>query len=132
MKYVQANNEFLYYIGVYLSLNDDIIPNHGYVAISDIGFTNDTALICHTDHPATFDRGRHSGGNWFAPNETRVNYLDIPGVRRNRGPMVVRLRRYSDSGAPPEGIYYCEVEDERFVNQRVYIGVHGSEKGRQI
>ena len=34
---------------VYLSLNGDIIPNHGYVLISDIGFTDDTALLCHTN-----------------------------------------------------------------------------------
>ena len=29
---------------MYLSLDDDIIPNHGYVVISDIGSTDDTAL----------------------------------------------------------------------------------------
>ena len=29
---------------VYLSLNDDIIPNHGYVEISGIGSTDATAL----------------------------------------------------------------------------------------
>ena len=33
---------------VYLSLNDDIIANHGYVVISDIGSTDDTALIILT------------------------------------------------------------------------------------
>ena len=39
--------------GVYLSLNGSIVPNHGYVVISDIGTANDdTALFCHTNHPA--------------------------------------------------------------------------------
>ena len=40
---------------VYLSLNGDIIRNHGYVVISDIGSTDNTALLCHTNHPATID-----------------------------------------------------------------------------
>ena len=39
---------------VYLSLGDNIIPNHGYVMISDIGSTVNTALLCHTNRPATF------------------------------------------------------------------------------
>ena len=53
--------------GVYLCVDDDIIPNHGYVVVSDIGSTNATALICHTNRPATVNNNVHSGGNWFAP-----------------------------------------------------------------
>ncbi|CAI8029810.1 hypothetical protein GBAR_LOCUS16916, partial [Geodia barretti] len=30
---------------VFLSLNGAVIPNHGYVAISDIGFSDNTALL---------------------------------------------------------------------------------------
>ena len=52
---------------MYLSLNDDIIPNHGYVVISDIGSTDDTALICHTNRPSTLNNNADSGGDWFAP-----------------------------------------------------------------
>ena len=37
---------------VYLSLNGEVIPNHGYVEISDIGSSDITALLCHTDRPA--------------------------------------------------------------------------------
>ena len=41
-----------FYAGVYLSLNGVIIPNHGYVVMSDIGSAgDDTALICHTNRP---------------------------------------------------------------------------------
>ena len=32
-----------------LCLNGDIIPNHGYVVISDIGSTDNITLICHTN-----------------------------------------------------------------------------------
>ena len=34
---------------VYISLNGEVIPNHGYVQISDIGYSYSTALLCHTN-----------------------------------------------------------------------------------
>ena len=58
---------------VYLSLYGYVIPNHGYVVISDIGSTDNIALLCHTDRPP-FDGSTHSGGEWFAPDGTRVIY----------------------------------------------------------
>ena len=39
--------------------------------ISDIGPTDDTALLCHTNHPADImgdTNGMHSGGQSFAPD----------------------------------------------------------------
>ena len=59
---------------MYLSLNDDIIPNHGYVVISDIGFTDGTALICNTNRPATVS----GGGVFFILEETG---LDLVGLQ---------------------------------------------------
>ena len=123
------------FVGVYLSLNDVIVPNHGYVLISDIGSVgDDTALICHTDRPATLGSSYHphSGGNWFAPDNTRVNWLDVPGFTRNRGPMIVRLWRYTDTDPPSEGIYQCLVQDDTFTLQTVYVGLYSSEGGTKI
>ena len=104
---------------VYLSLNGSIIPNHGYVLISDIGTAgDDTALLCHTNHPADIPGGTdgmHSGGDWFRPDAWSV-VLPSPGsegFRRNRGSMVVRLYRVTGTTAV-EGIYHCEIEDESF------------------
>ena len=60
------NSECLIIIeDVYLSLNGDIIPDHGYVMISDIGSTDNTALLCHTNCPATLgpSENQHSGGD---------------------------------------------------------------------
>ena len=74
-------------IGVYLSLIDDIIPNHDYVVISDIGSIGDTALICHTNRPATITDiagYNNSGGDWFAPNGMPVGGIyarSVPGFR---------------------------------------------------
>ena len=118
-------------IGVYLRLNDVIIPNHGYVVISDIGSTDDTALICHTNRPATLKNinGPHSGGDWFAPDDTRVYGDDVPGFKRNRGPMMVRLYRNTTTGTPSEGIYHCLVDDRTDIEQMVYVGLYSNGKG---
>ena len=108
------------FTGVYLTLNNKFIPNHGYVDISDIGSNDDTALLCHTNRPPPAG-SQHSGGEWYAPDGTRVNGNDVPGVTRNRGPMVVRLKR--TTGTPAEGIYHCEVNDTE-TQQTVYVGLY--------
>ena len=109
---------------VYLSLNDDIIPNHGYVEISRIGSTDDSALLCHTNRPPD---GANSRGDWHAPDGTRVHNSDVPGVTRNRAAMVVRLWR--TSGTPPEGIYQCTIEDATSTLQMVYVGLYNTGGG---
>ena len=108
---------------VYLSLNGEVIPNHGYVEISDIGSSNTDALLCHTD-------GSSSEGDWFAPDETRVGGIgdnDVSGVRRNRGPMLVRLIR--NSGIPDEGIYWCDVNDATDIPHTVHVGLYNTGEG---
>ena len=101
------------------------------MVISDIGSTDDTALICNTNrfgnltsHPG----GRlHSGGDWFAPDGSRVGDQrsgDVPGFD-----MVVRLHRNTASDPLSEGIYYCVVEDDTFINQTVYVGLYNSGGG---
>ena len=119
---------------MYLSLNNDIIPNHGYAVISNIGSTDDTALICHTNRPATLSGnvGLHSGGDWFAPDDTRVNGGDVPGFRRARGPMMVRLLRNTATDSPSEGIYQCLVEDDTNTHQIVHVGLYSSGGGIYI
>ena len=123
--------------GVYLSLNDDIIPNRGYVDISNIGSTDDTALICHTNRPATLNNNKHSGGDWVGPNGMVVGGLtegvsNVPGFMRNRDPMIVRLLRRTTTDPPLEGIFHCEVEDATFTQQTVYVGVYNSEGGKLL
>ena len=101
--------------------------------ISDIGSTDDTALICHTNRPPPVNAA-NSGGNWFAPHGTRVDDTAVPGFRRNRAPMIVRLLRNTatdpPSGTPSEGIYHCLVEDDIFTEQNVYVGLYNSEGRR--
>ena len=96
--------------------------------ISDIGSADDTALICHTNRPNVEDR-TNSGGNWFAPDGTRVNNNDVPGFRRSRAPMMVRLLRNTATDPPSEGIYHCLVEDDTFTEQTVYVGLYNTGGG---
>ena len=120
-------NFFNTHTDVYLSLNGDVIPNHGYVVISDIGSSDGTALLCHTNRPPD---GANSGGEWFAPDGDRVGTLgstDVPGFRRNRGSMVVRLLR--DTGTPPEGIYRCSIMDADGNDRNVYVGLYNDGQG---
>ena len=112
---------------VYLSLDGTVIPNHGYVEISDIGSTtDDSALLCHTNFPPP-PGSASSGGDWFAPDGTNIPSSDVPGFARNRGPMVVRLRR--TSGDPPEGIYQCTIQDATSTVQIVYVGLYNTGGG---
>ena len=109
---------YVTFTGVYLTLNDKFIPNHGYVVISDI---DGTALLCHTNHPPDPVSG-HSGGDWYAPDGDRVNFAEVPGFTKNRGPMVVRLR--PSTGTPARGIYRCEINDNTETKQTVYVGLY--------
>ena len=104
--------------------------------INEIGSTGDTALICNTNrfgNVTSYPGGRlHSGGDWFAPDGTRVgNRLtdDVPGFDRDRYPMKVQLYRYTTTDPPSEGIYYCVVEDDTFTEQTVYVGLYNSGGG---
>ena len=104
--------------------------------ISDIGTAgDDTALLCHTNHPADIPGGTdgmHSGGDWFNPDGTEV----LPGggsvgFRRGRGSMVVRLYRVTGTTAV-EGIYYCQIEDASNILQTVYVGVYNDDGGGNV
>ena len=107
------------------------------MVISDIGSTDDTALICNTNRfgNLTTTPGStyfHSGGDWHAPDGATVGNLgsdDVPGFVRNRAPMMVILRRYTPTYPPSEGIYYCVVEDDTFTYQTVYVGLYNSGGG---
>ena len=105
------------YVDVFLSLNGAVIPDHGYVAISDIGYSDNHALLCNTDRPRT-----PTSGGWYGPDGTRVYGTDVPGVIRISGYKVVRLKR--TIGTAPEGIYWCSVLDAASTLQTVYVGFY--------
>ncbi|CAI8033621.1 Receptor-type tyrosine-protein phosphatase delta [Geodia barretti] len=114
---------------VFLSLNGSIIPNNGYVDISDIGSTDNTALLCITNRPPM---DANSRGNWFAPDETRVGgpgTTDVPGFTRNRDSMVVRLLRNTATDPAAEGIYQCLIDDAISRSKQISVGLYNSGGG---
>ena len=94
--------------------------------INNIGSTNNIALLCHTNHPK-LSKSYHSGGDWYAPDGTRVGDNDVRGFERNRGDMVVRLIKRT--GIPLRGIYYCIIDDNSNISQRVFVGLYQSGAG---
>ena len=117
------------YTDIYLTLSGNVIPNNGYVDISDIGFTNETALLCHSSHPPP-PGSTNSGGDWLAPDRTRVDYANVPGVTINRAAMVVRLMR--SPGTPAEGIYTCLVLDDASTLRTLSVGLYNTGGGTQF
>ena len=111
------------YVDVFLSLNGTVIPDHGYVAISDIDLSDNTALLCITNRPGT-----RTSGDWNGPDRTRLSGTDVPGVTRTRGNMVVRLKR-TTTGTTPEGIYRCSVPDAASIYQTLYVGLYNTGGG---
>ena len=76
--------------------------------ISDIGYTNADALICHIDRPA-LNGNADPAGDWFTPDGNDVIWSGgVPGYQGNRAPMIIRL--LSGSGTPAQGIYHCSIE----------------------
>ena len=103
--------------------------------INDIGTAGeDTALLCHTNHPADNPGGTdgmHSGGDWFNPDGSEVmSGSSAVGFRRIRGAMVIRL--YRVTGTPVEGIYRCEVMDDTDKLQTVYVGLYNDDGGGNV
>ena len=111
---------------MYLSLEGDFVPNRGYLSVEDIGSSDSTALLCHINRQPSY-YSLHSGGNWFTPNDVRINGDNTPGFTRNRGPMVVRLR--ASAGLADEGIYCCFATDRDSVMQRMCAGIYKNSGG---
>ena len=115
---------------VYVSLNGIVIPKHGYVVMTDIGSTSDTALVCHTNRSPRYPN-TVSGGDWFMPEGERVkNGLTfVQGFWRNRGPMVVRLLRNIDDNSTTNGIYKCRMLDDDSISHSYHVGLYNEGEG---
>ena len=118
----------VFFADVYLTLNGTVIPPNRYVVISDIGSTDETGLLCHTNYPPP-PGSTDSGGDWCAPDGTTVDEDSDVGFAINRGAMVVRLVR---TGTPTEGIYKCSIEDAESVVNIIYVGLYNSGTGRYM
>ena len=96
--------------------------------VSDIGSTDDTALLCITNRSPLW-RWHNFRGNWFAPDGIRVGGTNITGFTRNRDPMVLRLKRSPDGGVPAEGMYRCVLLDNQGIHRTLYVGLYTTAGG---
>ena len=119
---------FVCTVDVFLSLNRAVIPNNSLLNINDIGSPNNDALLCITNRPPP--SGSATEGDWYAPDRTRVNGMDVSGFARTGGSMVVRLKR--TTGTAQEGIYWCLVEDAASTLQTVYVGLYNTGGGNVL
>ena len=117
---------------VYLSLNDVVIPNHGYVLISDIGLTNKTALLCNTNLAPSDDQMYYEG-SWFTPDKTKVHEEGAQGFLSNRDASVVRLKKKNSTDDLQQGLYFCEINDTSTdTTFSVYVGLYQGAEGLYI
>ena len=64
-------------------MNGDFIPNHGYVMISDIGSTDNTALLCITNKPTpngSSDSGEGTGLHQMETELVVLLFQDLTGA----------------------------------------------------
>ena len=111
-----------HFTDVYLSLNGSILPNNSYVVINDIGTTERTSLLCHTDTPP-MSGASDSGGDWVSPSGQVAGDTQVPGFEVDRDSMVVRLKR-NYSQVPTEGMYHCLIESRAQAQQIIYAGLY--------
>ena len=106
-------------------LNGETIPTSGSgrVSVTDIGNSNETALICQSDR--TTSEATLGDGNWYLDPEQesiptaniakRINESIYLGWTRNRatiaGHRIVRLKRVSDTAT--ECRFTCEITGDR-------------------
>lgn len=115
------------YVDVYISQGGVIIANHSYLNIND-----DIHIECSSNYIPTKDETYT--GDWFSPNGSSVgSYNDSNneglGTWRSKNPTTIHLRRKSISTNPPEGLFYCEIQDRATRVQKLYVGLYSSGRG---
>ena len=122
---------YMYYVGVYMSINKTAIANDGYVSSYDM-IQNGLPLICHTNKMNCCRDDQL--GDWYYPNGTTVDSYTVNAelkhipefFSRSRSQSTVSLATGGTYGlrtflGPPErGRFYCKVPDANDINKTVY------------
>ena len=113
-------------IGYMVSLKGVIYSDHGLVAMSNVGSSDSTAIICYTNLSDVHGSGHE--GSWISPYGTTVDSSgSVPGLRTTRGPLIVRLLRTSRT--PQQGIYQCVVQNDTAFLYTIHVGLYNSGEG---
>ena len=106
---------------MYLNFGGENLPTNGYVTISQLGNSTDSALVCRTD------RSENGTGGWINPNGTPVEFNSSQGFYSSVGADGVYLLR--GSGLPAEGIYTCRITDSTNNTKAVFVGLYNEDGG---
>ena len=110
---------------MYLNFGGENLPTNGYVAISELGTTEGTGLVCRTNRP------REDGidGGWLSPSGTMIEFnpQSSQGFYSSVGSDGILLLR--GSGIPVKGIYSCRAVDKSSTVQTVFVGLYDIEGG---
>ena len=120
----------------YVSFLGDIIPNHGYVDLIEVGSNDDSSdsVQCITDLSTCCSNteGDHRG-DWYFPDGTRLGFTG--DIFEGRGPQRVVLRRINNANSPV-GIYRCDIQTEAVhhetntsVRDTLYVGLYNASEG---
>ena len=129
------------HIAPYLTFKGEILPNHAFVELSEVGLgsagdeksTNE--IVCHTDLDSCCRNSDHGG--WLFPNRTELPGAGLHNANSNsiaqrRLDSRVRLQRgpiSSKISAISSGVYQCDIAviDESGTRREVvYVGVYES------
>ena len=114
----------LYPAGVYLSLEGQTIANNSYIDIDEIGISDDSTLMCHTNRTSSMVEG-----NWYYPNGTIVetegeSNMSDAFFRVNKTGGVISLFKTSSNIASSEtGQFYCIILNANNINQTLYVNI---------
>ena len=109
---------------MWLSLRAIVYQNNSNVTLEDIG-EGDDALLCMTLFNACDNASDTTTGEWFFPNGTEVNSIDVHhDFYITRGHKVVAMHRRRGG---EEGIYHCKIPDSLNVTQTIYIKLYTGE-----
>ena len=109
---------------VYLSFGGENLFTNAYVAISQLGSTEETALVCRTDQTSG-----DSTGSWFNPSGTMIefNANSSQGFYSRAASDGILLLQ--SSGIPVEGIYTCRATDSTSTEQTIFVGLYNEDGG---
>ena len=104
--------------------------------LADIGDSNETGLICRTNHTNCCTKGGsdYLGSRWWYPGNRTVtsNHSSAEAFIRTRGNMFLSIyNRTNAEEDPPVGIYYCEIRNRsgNIILQEIYVGVYPNNQG---
>ena len=95
--------------------------------ISDIGLTEETALVCNTNSDLQY------AGKWFSPIGlpvfSRFEFWPPQNIYANSDHRFAQLVRRVSYDAVIEGVYHCVIEDDTSKHHIFFIGLYNTTKG---